>query len=123
EGLQATIVRRPGAPAAVPDMSAMHRGMGGGMRGMGMGPGSANFIVQVALRDGTRVTFDSFLSPHDEDVPLRLAATLVILLCTVVALSLVAVRWVTRPLSTLDTAAANLGEDINRPPLADKGPT
>jgi len=123
EGLQATIVRRAGAPAAVPDMSAMHRGMGGGMRGMGMGPGSANFIVQVQLRDGTRVTFDSFLSPQDEDVPLRLAATLVILLGTVLALSLVAVRWVTRPLSTLATAAEKLGEDINRPPLPATGPT
>jgi signal transduction histidine kinase len=30
---------------------------------------------------------------------------------------------VTRPLSTLATAAEQLGEDINRPPLADKGPT
>lgn len=120
--LQATIARRSGAPAPEPQPRMMHPGMGS-MRGMGMGPGSANFIVQVALRDGTRVTFDSFLSPHDEDVPLRLAATLLILLGTVIAVALVAVRWVTRPLSTLATAAEQLGEDINRPPLADKGPT
>ena len=127
EGLQATVARRSGAPAAAPDMSAMHRGMGGGMGGMGtmrgMGPGSANFMVQVTLRDGTRVTFDSFLSPHDEGVPLRFAATLLILLGTVVALSLLAVRWVTRPLSTLATAAEKLGEDITRPPLPASGPT
>jgi signal transduction histidine kinase len=41
----------------------------------------------------------------------------------VVALSLVAVRWITRPLSTLAAAAESLGEDINRPPLAERGPT
>jgi signal transduction histidine kinase len=88
-----------------------------------MGPGSANFVVQVALRDGTRVTFDSFLSPQDEGVPLRFAGTLVILVGAVLALSLVAVRWVTRPLSTLATAAEKLGEDINRAPLSLTGPT
>ena len=117
-GLQASVARRSGAPE--PDV--MHPGMGRGMM-RGMGAGSANFIVQVALRDGTRVTFDSYLSPQEEDVPLRLAATLAILLGTVVALALVAVRWVTRPLSTLAVAAEKLGEDINRPPLPDKGPT
>jgi signal transduction histidine kinase len=91
-----------------------------GMRGMGMG--GASFVVQVALRDGTRVTFDSYLSPQYEGVPLRVAAMLIILVGTVVALSLLAVRWVTRPLSTLAIAAEQLGEDINRPPLAVKGP-
>jgi signal transduction histidine kinase len=123
DGLPATIARRGGAPPAAqqaPTLPMMHPGMGAGMRGMG--PGSANFVVQVALRDGTRVTFDSFLSPQDEDVPLRVAATLVILLGAVLALSLVAVRWVTRPLSTLATAAEKLGEDINRAPLAETGP-
>jgi signal transduction histidine kinase len=121
EGLDATVVRRSGTPPDTPDMPMMHPGMGRGMRGMG--PGAANFVVQVALRDGTRVTFDSYLSPHDEGVPWRLAATLAILVGTVLALSLLAVRWVTRPLSTLATAAEKLGEDINRPPLPDKGPT
>jgi signal transduction histidine kinase len=45
-----------------------------------------------------------------------------VLLGTVVALSLVAVRWVTGPLSTLASAAEKLGEDINRPPLPETGP-
>jgi signal transduction histidine kinase len=124
DGLQASVARLPGAsPAAqqAPAMPMMHPGMGAGMRGLG--PGSADFVVQVALRDGTRVTFDSFLSPQDEDVPLRVAATLVILVGAVLAASLVAVRWVTRPLSTLATAAEKLGEDINRAPLAVTGPT
>jgi signal transduction histidine kinase len=99
----------------------MMRGeMGPGMHGVG--PGGASFLVQVALRDGTRVTFDSYLSPQAPDTPLRLGATLAILLGTVVALSALAVRWVTRPLSTLATAAEKLGEDINRAPLPVTGP-
>ncbi len=116
--LNASIARRSGTPVLASEMSRMHRGMGG------MGPmmQGASFVVQVTLRDGARVTFDSFLSPQDEGVPLRLATTLVILVGTVLALSLLAVRWVTRPLSALATAAEQLGEDINRPPLPEKGP-
>jgi signal transduction histidine kinase len=76
----------------------------------------------VALRDGTLVTFDSWLPPQDTSMPWRIGATLLVLLVSVIALSLIAVRWVTRPLSTLATAAAQLGEDINRPPLPEKGP-
>ena len=56
-------------------------------------------------------------------MPLRLALTLLILLGSVIALSLVAVRWVTGPLAELATAAEKLGEDINRPPLPETGPS
>ncbi|HYL90656.1 MAG TPA: ATP-binding protein [Burkholderiales bacterium] len=117
EAMQVRVARSAGAAPPVGAMPMMRPGM------RGMGPGAANFVVQVTLRDGTRVTFDSFLPPQDAGVPLRLATTLLILLGTVVALSLVAVRGVTRPLSTLATAAERLGEDINREPLPDKGPT
>ena len=55
-------------------------------------------------------------------MPVRFALTLLILLGTVIVLSLVAVRWVTGPLSTLATAAEKLGEDINRAPLPESGP-
>jgi signal transduction histidine kinase len=40
----------------------------------------------------------------------------------VLVLSYVAVRWVTRPLQVLATAADELGRDINRPPLPEGGP-
>jgi len=79
-------------------------------------------VVQVVLRDGAVVTFDSFVSPETAGLPLRLALTLLVLLATVVALSLVAVRWVTGPLTSLATAAEQLGENINRPPLVEAGP-
>ena len=109
-------------PPPPPDMPMM-QGMGG-MPGMGPVTGhAADFEVQVALKDGTLVTFDTSLSPADASIPRRVVTTLAVLLFTVVALSLVAVRWVTRPLSTLAGAAESLGEDINRPPLAERGPT
>ena len=131
EEAQVNVVRLEGAPASFrpvprsgpPDMPMM-QGRGGWGRGMGQGFSAAGtfFTVQIALRDGTWVTFDSQLSPQATAVPLRLALTLLILLGTVIALSLVAVRWVTGPLAELATAAEKLGEDINRPPLPEKGP-
>ncbi|MFN7087738.1 MAG: ATP-binding protein, partial [Burkholderiales bacterium] len=54
--------------------------------------------------------------------PLRLLLSLSVLLVAVIALTLIAVRWVTRPLKTLAAAAEKLGADINRPPLAEQGP-
>jgi len=132
EGMQASVTRPPGAPesypmgirpgpAGIPMMPMMqHPGGGPGMQAMG--PGGAFFVVQVALRDGSLVTFDSYLPPQDAAMPLRLAATLLVLLGSVIALSLIAVRWVTRPLSALATAAEKLGEDINRAPLLAGGP-
>jgi signal transduction histidine kinase len=54
--------------------------------------------------------------------PWRLLATLGVLLAAVVALSVLAVRWVTRPLSLLAGAAEGLGRDIHRAPLPESGP-
>jgi signal transduction histidine kinase len=114
---------RPGPRTGPPEMPMMQgRGWGRGM-GQGFSPGATFFTVQIALRDGTLVTFDSYLSPQATAMPLRLALTLLILLGTVILVSLVAVRWVTGPLSALATAAEKLGEDINRPPLPETGPS
>jgi signal transduction histidine kinase len=114
---------RPGPRGGPPDMPMMQgRGWGRGM-GPGYAAGGTFFTVQVALRDGTWVTFDSRLSPEAAGMPLRLALTLLILLGTVIVVSLVAVRWATGPLTALATAAEKLGEDINRPPLPVTGPS
>jgi signal transduction histidine kinase len=94
----------------------------GGPGWQGGPPGGAFFTVQIALRDGTWVTFDSHLSPQATALPLRVALTLLVLLVTVVVLSLVAVRWVTGPLTALAGAAQQLGENIDRPPLPETGP-
>jgi signal transduction histidine kinase len=128
EDVQVNVLRLEGAPESF--RPGPHRGppempmMQGRGRGMGQGfsaPGTF-FTVQIALRDGSWVTFDSQLSPQATAMPLRLALTLLILLATVIVLSLIAVRWVTGPLSALASAAEQLGEDINRPPLPETGP-
>jgi len=115
-----------GGPPELPGMAMMPMMQGRSMeRGMGPGfsPGGTFFTVQIALRDSTWVTFDSYVSPQATAVPLRLGLTLSILLGSVIALSLIAVRWVTGPLSKLAIAAEELGEDINRPPLPETGPS
>ncbi|MGP1676706.1 MAG: ATP-binding protein [Burkholderiales bacterium] len=112
-----------GGPQEMPMMSMMQGGGWGRGMGRGFSAEGTYFTVQIALHDGTWVTFDSYLSPQAAAVPLRLALTLLILLGSVIALSLVAVRWVTGPLSALATAAEKLGEDINRPPLPETGPS
>jgi signal transduction histidine kinase len=81
-----------------------------------------SFIAQVRLRDGALVTFDSRLPRETVTWPYRLLVSIAVLLIAVVAVSLVAVRWATRPLNALADAAGELGKNINRPPLPEKGP-
>ena len=48
--------------------------------------------------------------------------SLAVLLAAVVAVSLLAVRWATRPLKALADAADELGQNIHRPPMEESGP-
>ena len=131
ESARVVVARTPGAPfaewrdrerAAAPDMPMMRYHMGRRAFGPGFPPGSASFTVQVALRDGTLATFESVVTPQEAAIPVRVGLTLLVLLVTVVVLSLVAVRWVTGPLRVLATAAQDLGDNIDRAPLAETGP-
>lgn len=109
----------------------MHGKGGSGMHRSGMAmeggayhfsqPG-ISFVARVGLRDGTTVTFDSRQPAEALSWPYRLLASLLILLVAVVVLSLIAVRWATRPLDTLANAAEQLGRNIHRPPLDETGP-
>ncbi len=129
--LRASVVRWQGPPEpeasglprpAMSDMPMM-RGPGGpGWHRFPQGPRRAFFVVQVALHDGTWVTFDSFLPPQEATLPWRLAFTLAVVVAIVLGVSLVAVRWATAPLSALAAAAERLGQDIHRPPLDESGP-
>ena len=123
------VARREGAPEGFrqrgrfgpPDRNMMASHMGGyGMPGFSLD--GAFFTIQIGLRDGALVTFDTYLSPQATTMPVRVGLTLLVLLTTVIVLSLVAVRWLTGPLSDLATAAEQLGENINRPPLPEQGP-
>ena len=92
--------------------AAMHR----------FAPDGISFMTQVRLQDGTWATFDTQITPESANLPWRLLLTLAILLAVVLVVSYVAVRWVTRPLHVLASAADELGRDINRPPLPESGP-
>ncbi|OIQ94238.1 osmolarity sensor protein EnvZ [mine drainage metagenome] len=101
------------AMSSMPDMQAMRPFMSSGLM----------FLTQVQLRDGSWVAFDTQLPQGPANTPWRLLLTLLVLLLTVLVLSYAAVRWMTRPLAVLASAADALGKDINRPPLPETGPT
>lgn len=85
-------------------------------------PQHASFAMQTRLQDGQWVSF-SYIHPVSHVLPNRLFINLAILLAVILVLSLIAVRWVTRPLDLLAKAADELGKNINRPPLPEKGST
>jgi signal transduction histidine kinase len=101
------------------DAWGMH---GGWMSGEPSAQPGLSFVATVRLRDGAVLVFDT-RQPHETLTwPYRMLGSLAILLVAVIALSLVAVRWVTRPLATLADAAEKLGTNIHRPPLEESGP-
>jgi signal transduction histidine kinase len=81
------------------------------------------FLIQVRLSDGVWVRLQRAVPKELLDWPARMLWTLVFMLISVLVLSLVAVRWITRPLRMLSEAASQLGRNIQRPPLATDGPT
>jgi signal transduction histidine kinase len=123
EGAKVRVVRSAGAPDF-----ALRRGppgfQGGPHRMWGRGgpPPGPYFTVQIPLSDGTLVTFESGVVPQAVAVPLRVALTLLVLVGTVIAISLIAVRWVTEPLSRLAAAAERLGGNIHEAPMQEDGP-
>lgn len=119
--------KTPQSDAMPPMMRHRDAGANGlpqGRPGMGRyfsGPTVA-LIAQIRLNDGTWVTFDSQLQQEAWSWPYRAIVSVVILLLAVVLLSLVGVRWITKPLNTLAHAAEQLGKNIDRPPLDESGP-
>lgn len=79
-------------------------------------------VTEIQLKDGSWVNFDHPRPWHVSDRPWRLLAGLTVLMMSVIALSLFAVRLVTRPLTTLANAAGELGRDIRRAPIPEQGP-
>jgi signal transduction histidine kinase len=83
---------------------------------------SQHVVTEVQLRDGSWINFDHPRPWSVVDSPVRMVLSLAVLLLSVLLLSFLAVRWLTRPLSTLARAADELGHDIHRPPLPEEGP-
>jgi signal transduction histidine kinase len=101
------------------------KGTGRGHGGPGtMQPAGAELALaaQVRLRDGSWVGFDTRRPAQAASWPYRLLLSLLILMGAVIALTLIAARWVARPLATLANAAEELGKDIHRAPLPEGGP-
>jgi signal transduction histidine kinase len=105
--------------------------MGPTAHGPWMVPGAAmhfgaqpgfSFVAQVRLSDGSLATFDSRLPAQVSSWPYRLLLSLAVLLAAVIAVSLIAVRWATRPLNALADAADELGRNIDRAPMPEEGP-
>ncbi|MDB5809817.1 MAG: putative two-component sensor histidine kinase [Betaproteobacteria bacterium] len=90
--------------------------------GFGVRRFGAAFIVQAQLKDGTLVTFNARQPQETVAWPYQLLLSLGVLLAVVMIVTLIAVRWVTRPLNTLAAAAQSLGEDIHRAPIDERGP-
>ncbi len=93
------------------------------MRHNAMAGSGPAFVAQVRLQDGTLATFDARQTLATENWPYRVLLSIALLLAAVIVVSLIAVRWATKPLKTLADAADELGKNINRPPLAETGPT
>lgn len=85
-------------------------------------PEHASFGLETRLKDGQRIAF-SYHRQVGHLLPHRMLVNLVILFVVVLILSMVAVHWVTRPLNLLVKTADELGKNIHRPPLAEKGST
>lgn len=120
--LAGTMMNTPHIPRYHTTM--MEAGMQEHWRGM-HGPHAmvGYFRIQVQLQDGSWIRFERGLSEQLFDWPFRLLAALGVLLISVLILSLLGVRMIVRPLTTLKDAAESLGKDIHQPPLRVSGPT
>ncbi len=121
EVVESTFMGRDGH--GIPLLSGMHL-----MEDSESGEGSQrtlhvkSFHVQVRLSDGMWVDFHYHLPRKIFAWPTRMVVALSILLFSVLVLTWIAVRWVTRPLSLLSDAAEALGRDIRHSPLEIHGP-
>jgi len=78
--------------------------------------------LDLRLGDGSWL---SFRAPHPPDFGrrwLHLIAVTALVGAGIVGLAIFVARWVSRPLRDFATAATRLGEDVEAPPMAERGP-
>jgi len=80
------------------------------------------FVTHVQLSDGSWVTFSAPLPYETITRFYVLLPKLALMLTIVVAVLLIAVRWVTRPMKTMAQAALALGQNLDRVPIEESGP-
>jgi signal transduction histidine kinase len=84
-------------------------------------PQGVSFLARIRLDDRSWVLFDHRVPEEVFGWSRKLLWSLIVLLLSTVAVALVAVHWITRPLADLSHAAEALGRDIRSPPLVEKG--
>lgn len=84
-------------------------------------PRLAAMRIQVALPDGTVLTFHQALPEEALAQPVRLLAAVAVLLLSVLVLSVIAARQLVGPLRQLADAATRLGRDIRSAPVPEQG--
>lgn len=85
-------------------------------------PDTYEALVTAYLRDGTPLAVKLSLSSRPRNFLSGMLTRLAGLLLPMLVLIVLAVRWVTRPLTTLANAADELGRNIAAAPLAEHGP-
>ena len=86
-----------------------------------VGRQSPPLFAQVRLDDASRLYF-TYLPPATAGgIPQRVVIALLTQLIVIVILTLLAVRWATRPLSDLAAAAEKIGTNVDSPPLDEAG--
>ncbi|HEV2302912.1 MAG TPA: HAMP domain-containing sensor histidine kinase [Stellaceae bacterium] len=87
-----------------------------------LAPRGFAFVTNIRLHDGSWVRFSAPL-PYEHITRLYiLLPKLLVMFAIVLALLLVAVRWVTSPMKRMAQAALALGQNLDRVPLAESGP-
>lgn len=113
----------PGAERAERGWWGRHRLGAGSELAIGHPPHAGLVLsVQVQLANQRWLLLDSRMAADTASLPVRMLATLGVLLVSVLLLSWLAVRWLTRPLQVLAVQAEALGTDLHRPPLPESGP-
>jgi signal transduction histidine kinase len=84
-------------------------------------PRGLGFVTRVQLHDGSWVTFSAAL-PYEHITRFYVQLPkLMLMLGILVALLLVAMRWITSPMKKMAQAALALGQDLDRPPIEERG--
>ena len=125
--IQATIATRLGGEREI--RSDFGGGIGGGIgAGMRQGGvvalsqhGSLGRSIDVRLLDGQWVRITAGHEPTTPALSSNLIVNLVLSMLVVIAVVMISVRQVTKPLQRLAEAADNFGVDLDAPPLAETG--
>lgn len=123
-GQPATSIGQNAELAAMLEQRLRHAGIDADVAVWREGPQNRRYDARIVtqLRDGTPLSIDLELISRPRHVLGGLFERIGVLLAVMFVLTLLAVRWVIRPLSMLADAADQLGRNLNAEPIAEKGP-